>query len=115
MGYTIGRRFTDKKLIAEARKYKTKKEMVQCDPSLVKIARNRGLQDKIFEHIIDTPFSTPQLICKLILETVLETKCMYDTRQIIKPYELDIYFPEYKLAVEYNGSYWHTREKSKER
>lgn len=31
-----------------------------------------------------------------------------NTRQIIKPYELDIYLPDIKLAIEYNGSYWHS-------
>jgi predicted RNA-binding Zn-ribbon protein involved in translation (DUF1610 family) len=28
-------------------------------------------------------------------------------RKIISPKELDIYLPELKLAIEYNGSYWH--------
>lgn len=28
-------------------------------------------------------------------------------RDIIPPFELDIYIPEKKLAVEFNGSYWH--------
>lgn len=28
-------------------------------------------------------------------------------RTIIPPYELDIYLPEYNLAIEYNGEYWH--------
>lgn len=28
-------------------------------------------------------------------------------RALIKPYELDIYLPEYSLAIEYNGIYWH--------
>ena len=30
------------------------------------------------------------------------------TRKIIKPYELDIYIPDLKLAIEYNGNYWHS-------
>jgi G:T-mismatch repair DNA endonuclease (very short patch repair protein) len=29
-------------------------------------------------------------------------------RSIIKPLELDIYIPDLKLAIEYNGSYWHS-------
>ena len=28
----------------------------------------------------------------------------------IKPYELDIYLPELKLAIEFNGLYWHSEE-----
>ena len=27
---------------------------------------------------------------------------------MIKPLEIDIYLPEYNLAIEYNGSYWHS-------
>ena len=29
-------------------------------------------------------------------------------REIIKPFELDFYFPEKKLAIEFNGLYWHS-------
>ena len=29
-------------------------------------------------------------------------------RKLIKPYELDIYLPEKKLAFEFNGTYWHS-------
>lgn len=31
-------------------------------------------------------------------------------RQLIKPYELDIVIPELHLAIEFNGSYWHSVE-----
>lgn len=30
------------------------------------------------------------------------------SRKIIAPYELDIYIPEKKVAIEYNGIYWHS-------
>lgn len=30
------------------------------------------------------------------------------TKSIIKPNELDIYIPELKLAIEFNGAYWHS-------
>lgn len=29
-------------------------------------------------------------------------------RTIIKPYEIDIYIPEYRIAIEHNGIYWHS-------
>lgn len=35
---------------------------------------------------------------------------IHKNRQIIKPYELDIYIPSLKLGIEYNGSYWHSIE-----
>ena len=30
-----------------------------------------------------------------------------NSREIIKPYELDIYLPKLKIAFEFNGLYWH--------
>lgn len=30
-----------------------------------------------------------------------------NSRRIIKPYELDIYIPKFKKAIEFNGKYWH--------
>ena len=32
----------------------------------------------------------------------------YSNRTIINPYELDLYLPEYKIAIEINGLYWHS-------
>jgi hypothetical protein len=35
------------------------------------------------------------------------TEVSRNDRSIISPLELDIYLPEYKVAIEYNGLYWH--------
>lgn len=35
----------------------------------------------------------------------------HNNRKIIKPLELDIYIPELKLGLEYNGLYWHCVER----
>jgi len=35
----------------------------------------------------------------------------FSTKSVIYPYELDIYIPEVKLAIEYNGMYFHTAER----
>jgi very-short-patch-repair endonuclease len=35
-----------------------------------------------------------------------------NTKQIISPYELDIYLPDVKLAIEYNGLFWHSTKNS---
>ena len=32
------------------------------------------------------------------------------TRQVIKPYEIDIFIPELNLGIEYNGDYWHSEK-----
>lgn len=37
-----------------------------------------------------------------------------NTRSVISPYELDIYVPDKKVAIECNGTYWHSTENQKD-
>lgn len=34
-----------------------------------------------------------------------------NNRNVIHPFEIDIYIPEFKLGIEFNGDYWHSDEK----
>jgi very-short-patch-repair endonuclease len=47
---------------------------------------------------------------KEIAEILDLLKCPYEryTRQIIRGFELDFYIPSKKLAIEFNGIYWHS-------
>lgn len=38
-------------------------------------------------------------------------KIIHNDRNILSGKELDLYFPELKLAIEYDGKYWHNKEK----
>lgn len=38
----------------------------------------------------------------------LGISAVYNSRAIISPLELDIYIPEKKIAIEFNGNYWHS-------
>lgn len=50
------------------------------------------------------------------LKTVIgEDRMILNSRNIIKPYELDIYIPSKKVAIEFNGLYWHSERKGKHR
>ena len=42
------------------------------------------------------------------IQSIYKKDIEFNTKKIIKDYELDIYLPELKLAVEYNGLYWHS-------
>lgn len=44
------------------------------------------------------------------IETFYKKEIIENTRELISPYELDIYIPEKKIAIEYNGLVWHTEE-----
>ena len=48
-------------------------------------------------------------MCPSGLETVV------GDRTIIKPLELDIVIPELKIAIEYNGLYWHSEQAGKDK
>jgi len=37
-------------------------------------------------------------------------KIIENSRDIISPYELDLYIPDEKLAIEFNGLYWHSEQ-----
>lgn len=44
-----------------------------------------------------------------LIDFIKEDKIIND-REVIKPYELDIFIKNKKLAIEYNGLYWHNDE-----
>lgn len=57
-------------------------------------------------------FSGPERILKDFFDT-LSVKYMMNDRSVIPPLELDFYFPEKNLAIEFNGIYFHSTESGK--
>ena len=45
----------------------------------------------------------------------LEFEIVVNSRTVIPPYELDIYIPDKKIAIEYNGLYWHSEAQGKDK
>lgn len=41
------------------------------------------------------------------ISTFYSGECTKNSRSIIYPFELDLYYPEKKIAIEFNGDYWH--------
>ena len=59
-------------------------------------------------------FGGPSSVEKEVLEEIQKFyngEIITNSRSIIKPKELDIFFPEKKFAIEINGVYWHSEEK----
>ncbi len=44
------------------------------------------------------------------IKTFYKNDILENRRKIIYPKELDIYIPDLKLAIEFNGNYWHSQE-----
>lgn len=51
-------------------------------------------------------FSEKEL-CKYI-KSIYDNVIIENSRNIISPLELDIFLPDIKLAIEFNGMYWHS-------
>jgi len=54
-------------------------------------------------------------IIKFLKNSIPEIEIVENSRSIIAPKELDIYLPEYRLAIEYCGLYWHSEHRGKDR
>jgi len=91
-------------------------------------------RNKKHQYVIDLSVLRNRLICKTVLCTICNPvnsysssggeiqlqefiennyvgKILLNSRKIIKPYELDIYLPDLKLAFEYNGLFFHSELK----
>lgn len=90
-----------------SKKYKTRSEFQKMDSSAYSAARKLGILDNVCSHMLPQNFSVPQLILKDILSQLFNIEPLYNSRRIIPPYEIDIYFPIYNLGFEYNGKGWH--------
>ena len=44
------------------------------------------------------------------IQSIYDGEILENNRKIIKPKEVDIYIPEKRVAIEYNGMYWHSIE-----
>lgn len=45
-----------------------------------------------------------------MLKVFIVGEVLNNYRKLISPYELDIYIPEKRVAIEFNGTYWHNDE-----
>lgn len=88
-------------------KYKTTINIAKelgCSPIKV----NRAIREFGLEHMIDAYVSYGEQWIDELLESL--GVFHYKTRQIIYPYEIDFYCPDYGIGIEFNGDYWHSVE-----
>lgn len=90
--------------------YKSKAEFRDKDSTAYSVAQKNNWLIKICGHMISFS-SRPQLILNnYLLQLFPNIKIDYNNRQVIKPLEIDIWIPEFKLAFEYDGKYWHRND-----
>lgn len=62
-------------------------------------------------NFFNVDYSKQQKQVANFIESLGITNIVLNDRNTIKPKELDIHLPEYNLAIEYNGMYWHSEDK----
>jgi hypothetical protein len=109
-----GRNLDYQKVKEIALKFKSRQEFGKLDSFAYDFARKNGYLDDVCSHMLKINVSAPQLMLQTIMDGVLNKKSMYNTRQIIKPFEIDVYYPEFKLAFEYQGIHWHGKDNTRD-
>lgn len=56
---------------------------------------------------INKPYSQQEIEVYEYISSIYENQIIRNSRSIITPFEIDFYLPEIRLAIEYNGDYWH--------
>lgn len=107
----MGRDLTYNLLKEIASKFKTRSDFQYVDPSAYTTARRAKILNDICNHMAVIKFSIPQLMLRDILDSLLNSKSVYNDRKMIKPYEIDIYYPEFNIGFEYQGRIWHINNK----
>lgn len=109
----VGRDWNIETVKEIANSYKTKADFQRTDSAAYCSAQRNGWLEEVCLHMIKGSFSLPQLILNDFLKQLLNSETIYDTRKVIKPKELDIWIPEFKLAFEYDGKGWHEEQNNK--
>ena len=113
---TLGRDRNDEWAIKEIKKYKSIQEVRIKDPSLYDYINKNNMKYLFDGMVVGDSFNYPQMFMyQCLLKLLPNTEILYNTRKIIAPYELDIYIPSKKLAIEYNGNNFHNQEDVKAR
>ena len=97
-------KFSDKRFRAACQQY-TAKELAKrlgCSPNFV-ITEMHKHGDRLKRS------SVSSLERSLLSSLEKHIRCESNNRTLIAPYELDIIIPEHKVAIEINGSYFHSK------
>lgn len=108
--------WTDKMLQDESLKYNTRGEFIKGSKNAWQIARKRGLLDSICIHMGKSGGSSiPETNLFDIIKQQFpkaqkfrDRKAKIADKPHIKGFDMDIYIPELRKGIEFDGVYWHS-------
>ena len=91
---------------------------VTSKKSCIQIAEELGVErtvvdSRLFQHGIEKFYyrrSINEIHLVDFLMSFYGGEVKTNVRNLIKPNEIEVYIPEYNIAIEYNGLYWHTTQ-----
>lgn len=66
-------------------------------------------------YITETGVSEEEKDLRAFIESIYKGMIIYNDRGILRGSEIDIYIPRKNLAIEFDGVYWHTEERGKDK
>lgn len=108
--------WTNEELKIIALKYKTRNEFQKNDKNAWQVARKRELLDNICVHMGKSgSVSNPEKFIFDVVKTkypkvqkLRDTKARIEGKPYIKGFDIDIYIPELRKGIEFDGTYWHS-------
>lgn len=100
----------------EALKYNSRSEFAEGNNNAYAVACKRGIIDGVCSHM-KIPGNTSRYEISLLdqiksiypkTQKLRDRKVKIENRPHIKGFDLDIYVPELKKAIEFDGEYWHS-------
>lgn len=76
-------------------------------------SEQRDKMEDYFKHTEQSGTSFEEKEVLDFINSIYSGKVINNDRDTISPKELDIYIPEKKFAIEYNGLFWHSEKKVK--
>ena len=111
-------KWTLKKLEKQALKYDSRTEFYRNNPGAYSSAKKRGLLDQICQHInVNQNISGQEQALFNIIKNLYpktqkfrETKINIQDKPYIHSFEIDIYIPELRKGIEFDGDYFHSEK-----
>lgn len=115
---TYDYKWTDEELRQEAFKYNTRNEFKKSNPNAYQTTLKRKLLDTFCQHMLRSNCvskSEQDLINKIKQlypksKKLIDRKVKIPNKLHIKGFDLDIYIPELRRGIEFDGIYWHSVE-----
>jgi len=88
-------------------KHTTCNKGFEINKELYKLRKKRGVEICLHCNPIKKSWSIKEKEVVDYVKSIYNDKIVENSRQIINPYELDVYLPKLKIAIEFNGTYSH--------